>query len=392
MNQVPSFEEISSLEQAFAIQLSLVEESRLKEFGKCSQHDDISISLNILEAEIKNCQSTIRDAKFAKSIDDALRFDIPILSELPSFEEISSLEQAFAIQLSLVEESRLKEFGKCSQHDDISISLNILEAEMKNCQSTILDAKYAKRMDDALRLELPILSKSERINHQAQLEGFRQPKKSTNGQSPSLTKLTSLVEPSSSCRSQSERVNDAKIIKPVEEEKTPITECLACHERGPCYHLDFCQHNYCRKCIQRLCEISLKNRFLIPLRCCKHEIPDEYIQNSVPLDILAKYSSLKQEVCMPVSDELKQDDAYKQMVSYFGWKLCPKCGIGVERIDGCTHMTCPCGHEFCYQCCADFKPVRKCNCDIFTQQEIDTILDDVAPRATPQRREALREV
>lgn len=32
---------------------------------------------------------------------------------------------------------------------------------------------------------------------------------------------------------------------------------------------------------------------------------------------------------------------------------CPKCEIPIERISGCPHMTCPCGHEFCWFCLKD---------------------------------------
>lgn len=33
-----------------------------------------------------------------------------------------------------------------------------------------------------------------------------------------------------------------------------------------------------------------------------------------------------------------------------GWKTCPSCSNMVERRDGCLHMTCRCGAEFCYRC------------------------------------------
>jgi hypothetical protein len=33
-----------------------------------------------------------------------------------------------------------------------------------------------------------------------------------------------------------------------------------------------------------------------------------------------------------------------------GWKTCPNCKSLVERNDGCLHMTCRCGTEFCYNC------------------------------------------
>jgi hypothetical protein len=32
---------------------------------------------------------------------------------------------------------------------------------------------------------------------------------------------------------------------------------------------------------------------------------------------------------------------------------CPKCEIPIEKTTGCPHMTCPCGHQFCWFCLKD---------------------------------------
>jgi hypothetical protein len=32
------------------------------------------------------------------------------------------------------------------------------------------------------------------------------------------------------------------------------------------------------------------------------------------------------------------------------WKRCEKCGNMIERTEGCNHMECRCGYEFCYYC------------------------------------------
>jgi len=36
------------------------------------------------------------------------------------------------------------------------------------------------------------------------------------------------------------------------------------------------------------------------------------------------------------------------------WKRCPTCQVFIERTEGCNHMTCRCGHNFCYVCLADW--------------------------------------
>ncbi|KAM2993604.1 hypothetical protein FF2_045682 [Malus domestica] len=32
------------------------------------------------------------------------------------------------------------------------------------------------------------------------------------------------------------------------------------------------------------------------------------------------------------------------------WRRCPTCKFIVEKNEGCLHITCRCGYEFCYAC------------------------------------------
>lgn len=32
------------------------------------------------------------------------------------------------------------------------------------------------------------------------------------------------------------------------------------------------------------------------------------------------------------------------------WRACPKCKVHIDKAYGCNHMTCRCGHTFCYSC------------------------------------------
>ena len=39
-----------------------------------------------------------------------------------------------------------------------------------------------------------------------------------------------------------------------------------------------------------------------------------------------------------------------ELASEQRWKSCPHCKAVVERTDGCPHIICRCGNEFCYSC------------------------------------------
>jgi len=40
-------------------------------------------------------------------------------------------------------------------------------------------------------------------------------------------------------------------------------------------------------------------------------------------------------------------------------KHCPKCNHLIEKNEGCNHLTCRCGYEFCWICLAAYDPIRK---------------------------------
>lgn len=53
------------------------------------------------------------------------------------------------------------------------------------------------------------------------------------------------------------------------------------------------------------------------------------------------------------------------------WKRCTKCKHMIELAEGCNHMTCRCGFEFCYVCGAEWKNKRAtCNCVLWDENNI----------------------
>lgn len=76
-----------------------------------------------------------------------------------------------------------------------------------------------------------------------------------------------------------------------------------------------------------------------------------------------------------------EDAAMLRMAQQQSWKRCPAAGCGhiVERTEGCNHMRCRCGVDFCYACGSAYKDNKPtadnvhgtpaCNCPLFSVPE-----------------------
>ncbi|KAL7712850.1 RBR-type E3 ubiquitin transferase [Entamoeba marina] len=54
-------------------------------------------------------------------------------------------------------------------------------------------------------------------------------------------------------------------------------------------------------------------------------------------------------------DNAKGDDAYAEFIKNHT-KPCPKCRKPIQKNGGCNHMTCTCGHQFCWICLGVYGP------------------------------------
>lgn len=53
------------------------------------------------------------------------------------------------------------------------------------------------------------------------------------------------------------------------------------------------------------------------------------------------------------------------------WQRCKKCRRLIELAEGCYHMTCRCGYEFCYTCGTEWKNKRQqCHCKLWDERNI----------------------
>ncbi|KAG8371367.1 hypothetical protein BUALT_Bualt13G0080300 [Buddleja alternifolia] len=66
-----------------------------------------------------------------------------------------------------------------------------------------------------------------------------------------------------------------------------------------------------------------------------------------------------------------EDKKLKSLATQNLWRQCPKCNQMVSLAEGCYHIYCRCGHEFCYTCGAEWKNKKAtCKCPIWDERNI----------------------
>lgn len=121
------------------------------------------------------------------------------------------------------------------------------------------------------------------------------------------------------------------------EREVSKLECQSCYT-NPGILAEFCNHRYCEKCILTMSINALKDRRLVPLKCCQRNLPQKWIQEALNAIQYKHYQRFLEPIQIQANSLI--DPEYVKMVKDNGWSVCPICGIGVERIEGCPEMHC----------------------------------------------------
>ncbi|KAG9453284.1 hypothetical protein H6P81_006188 [Aristolochia fimbriata] len=66
-----------------------------------------------------------------------------------------------------------------------------------------------------------------------------------------------------------------------------------------------------------------------------------------------------------------EDERVCNMAKRELWRRCAKCNHMIELAEGCFHMTCRCGYEFCYICGAEWRDKKPtCSCPLWDERYI----------------------
>ncbi|KAJ7232977.1 hypothetical protein B0H12DRAFT_1144511 [Mycena haematopus] len=80
---------------------------------------------------------------------------------------------------------------------------------------------------------------------------------------------------------------------------------------------------------------------------------------------------------LPIEQRAPEDVVFLNLAKQEKWRRCPNCSVMVDLKYGCNHITCVCGHHFCYICGAPFEyehGMYRCtggeNCAVWEEQKL----------------------
>jgi len=134
--------------------------------------------------------------------------------------------------------------------------------------------------------------------------------------------------------------------------------------------LKSCSHQGCKSCTTKWIKKQEESGHATSPTCpfCRAEIDDDDV-----IAILGRPFKQREALSRPANEEI--DELTLQWLNN-QTTLCPGCGSRVEKSDGCDHMTCLCGCEFCFECgsmqclcngdegmtyTSDEEPIRDCD-------------------------------
>jgi len=187
----------------------------------------------------------------------------------------------------------------------------------------------------------------------------------------------------------------------------PLTLCEACLDKIPTIDTLTLEckpvaHSYCRICLHNFFIRALEDVSIFPPKCCNIPIPLDVCRTMLPQGYVKKFDLKVEELATPnptyyanidctafirvkdisadigtcidcnettcvqckhrAHDGLCPSDPHVQLLMDAAkrakWQQCAKCRNMVELSQGCFHMYCRCGHEFCYLCGVHWKTCR----------------------------------
>jgi hypothetical protein len=243
-----------------------------------------------------------------------------------------------------------------------------------------------------------------------ELEEARSCKDDSHGTSDSAMARRLAIDQLLSCRAinQIEELTDVELARIALPSPSAADICTACEDdleatkawKAPC------KHWYCFDCLAILLRLSMEDESIYPPRCCD-VLPWQEIKWLLPKDLAISFEQKAAEFDTPAGERVycaqpacshflgstatlgrsvacplcrsstcttcrafshagpcpvqpnEAEQQTLQLANEQGWQSCQRCKQIVDLIPGgCNHMTCRCGHQFCYVCGRRWKTCR----------------------------------
>lgn len=110
-------------------------------------------------------------------------------------------------------------------------------------------------------------------------------------------------------------------------------------------------HVFCDECGLTWCELCLRKiKDGQHDECCKPAVAVRFCQRYLAASDDIKQKCEEKYPWIKIYANSKTHDSASLKWIHENGQLCPVCSAGVERTEGCFHMTCSCGTHFCYEC------------------------------------------
>uniref|UniRef100_I1QWY0 RBR-type E3 ubiquitin transferase n=1 Tax=Oryza glaberrima TaxID=4538 RepID=I1QWY0_ORYGL len=213
------------------------------------------------------------------------------------------------------------------------------------------------------------------------------------------------------------QIAKAAVVSAGKEKKENCTICLEDTDVSKIHAVEGCAHRFCFSCMKEHVKVKLLHGMLpaCPQDGCTTKLNcggfKDVPISTVITDHGAAYqgstNSSNSQDLLPISQVLSLDvhertdtsnariilkmtcydykrryrharleDAYLQNLAQQRlWRQCIRCKHMIELAEGCYHMTCVCGYEFCYTCGKEWKEKKAtCSCPLWDERNI--IRDD----------------
>ncbi|GLT59133.1 hypothetical protein SLA2020_319700 [Shorea laevis] len=79
---------------------------------------------------------------------------------------------------------------------------------------------------------------------------------------------------------------------------------------------------------------------------------------------------------LPLEERDAADITLHRLAQTNRWRRCQQCHRMIELTQGCYHMTCWCGHEFCYSCGAEYRDDQQtCQCALWDEDNSEDLVN-----------------